>query len=83
MSQVYNGCTCAIWKLPGQGSNLHLCSDLSHCTQILNPLCHYRHSSIEQFDVTETTSYFLFTKSIFITKKSHLGVPVMTQWKQI
>ena len=29
-----------------QGLNLHLCSNLSHCSQILNPLCHSRNSFV-------------------------------------
>ena len=30
----------------GWGTNPHLCSDLSHSPQILNPLCHSRNSII-------------------------------------
>ena len=38
-------CTCSMWKLPSQESDLRYSSDLSHCTlqwqcQILNPLSH-------------------------------------------
>ena len=36
----FNGCTCSMWKFPGWGSNLYLCSNLSHCSPILNLLWH-------------------------------------------
>ena len=37
-----------IWKFPpDQGSNWHLCSNTSHCSFSLNPLCSSENSSIE------------------------------------
>ena len=41
----YYGCIHSIWKFTGQGSNPCLCSNLSCCSQILNPLCHCGTSS--------------------------------------
>ena len=42
----------------GQGSNLCLCSHLSHCSQILNPLSHSRNSLIH---ILTSTSWPLLT----------------------
>lgn len=48
-----------LWQMPdlltqcttlGQGSNLYLCRDPSHCSQILNALCHSGNSYTLTFD---------------------------------
>ena len=33
----------------GQGLNPHICSDLNHGSQILNPLCHGRNSKTFEY----------------------------------
>ena len=39
--------------VPGMGLNTHLCSDLSHCSWILNPLCHSRSSLYFNFSLNQ------------------------------
>ena len=46
---LFHGCIWGIWKFPGQGLNLYLCSDLSHCSQSLNPLHHSGNSYFIDF----------------------------------
>ena len=47
-----NDCTSSIWKFPLPGSDLHPCSGPSHCSQILNPLCHSGKSTHQRFKKT-------------------------------
>ena len=41
-----NGHAGSLWKFLGQGWNLHLCADPSHCGGILNQLHHSRNSYV-------------------------------------
>ena len=50
-----------MWKFPSQGSNPCLCSDLSCCTWLLNPVCHSRNSIKSSFSfhlITEKRSNY-------------------------
>ena len=68
-SIFFLGHTPSIWKLPGQGlnpttpdwgSNPYLHSNLSHCSQILNPLQHSRDSKKSTFRMWALFFVFLF-----------------------
>ena len=43
----FNGHTCDLWKFLGQGLNRSCSCDLSHCSQVLNPLHHSGNAIIQ------------------------------------
>ena len=51
------------WAGLGWGSNLSLCSDLSHCSWILNPLHHSRNSCIKLFYFFNFVLFFCFFRA--------------------
>ena len=54
----------------GQGLNQHLCSDLSHCSCILNPLCQGRNPQ------TEFSGCYIFQPISEVTQKRAVFGPV-------
>ena len=66
----FNGRTYGIQKFPGQGLNPRLHSDLSCCSQILNPLCHGGNSKYN----LKTFFFFSFLLEIIYRLFPHIDL---------
>ena len=67
-----SGHNSSLRKFPGQGSNPRLCSNLSHCSQILNPLHHSRNSLFFKKTKTKTKIKFILC-TLLIGMQKFLG----------